>query len=51
MIGGEQRGRPLGVHTSVQTAKVKGLQSAYMAAFFGTFGAKSSISRQEFGSQ
>ena len=41
MIGGEPRGRPLGLHTSGQTPKVKGLQSAYMAALFGTFGAKS----------
>ena len=50
MIGGEPRGRPLGLHTSGQTSKVKGLQSAYMAALFGTFGTKSSTSRQEFGS-
>ena len=34
MIGGEPRGRPLGLHTSDQTPKVKGLQSAYMAALF-----------------
>ena len=32
MIGGEPRGQPLGLHTSGQTPKVKGLQSAYMAA-------------------
>ena len=32
MIGGESRGQPLGLHTSGQTPKVKGLQSAYMAA-------------------
>ena len=50
MIGGEPRGRPLGLHTSDQTPKVKGLQSAYMVALFDTFGAKSSTSRQEFGS-
>ena len=41
VIGGELRGRPLGLHTSGQTPKVKGLQSAYMAVLFGTFGAKS----------
>ena len=35
-------------HTSVQIPKVKGLQSAYMAAPFGTFGAKSLDSRQDF---
>ena len=50
MIGGERRGRPLGLHTSGQTTKVKGLQSAYMAALFGIFGAKSLASREEFGS-
>ena len=49
MIGGEPRGRPLGLHTSGQTPKVKGLQSAYMAAPFGIFGAKSLASREEFG--
>ena len=49
MIGGELRGRPLELHTSGQTPKVKGLQSAYMAALFGTFGAKSLASREEFG--
>ena len=49
MIGGELRGRPLGLHTSGQTPKVKGLQSAYMATLFGTFGAKSLASREEFG--
>ena len=32
VIGGEPRGRPLGLHTSGQIPKVKGLQSAYMAA-------------------
>ena len=37
MIGGEPRGRPLGLHTSGQTPKMKGLQSAYMVALFGTF--------------
>ena len=31
MIGEEPRGRPLDLHTSGQTPKVKGLQSAYMA--------------------
>ena len=31
MIGGESRGRSLGLHISDQTPKVKGLQSAYMA--------------------
>ena len=36
MIGGEPRGQPLGLHTSGQTPKVKGLQSAYMATLFGT---------------
>ena len=40
MIGGEPRDQPLGLHTSSQTPKVKGLQSAYMATLFGTFGAK-----------
>ena len=50
MIGGEPRGQPLGLHTSGQTPKVKVLQSAYMAVLFGTFSAKSSTSRQEFGS-
>ena len=49
MIGGEPRGRPLGLHTSGQTPKVKGLQSAYMAVLFGTFGVKSLASREEFG--
>ena len=48
MIGGEPRGRPLGLHTSGQTPKVKGLQSAYMAALFDTFGTKSLASREEF---
>ena len=43
------RGPPLILYTSGQTLKVKGLQSAYMATFFGTFGVKSSASRQEFG--
>ena len=47
MIGGEPRGQPMGLHASGQTPKVKGLRSA---AFFGTFGAKSSTSQQEFGS-
>ena len=41
VIGGELRGRPLGLHTSGQTLKVKGFQSAYMVVLFGTFGAKS----------
>ena len=50
MIGGESRGRPSGLHTRGQTPKVKGLQSAYMAALFDTFGAKSPTSQQEFGS-
>ena len=50
MIGGEPRGRPLGLYTSGQTPKVKGLLSAYMTTLFGTFGAKSLTSRQEFGS-
>ena len=45
MIGGEPRSQPLGLHTSGQTPKVKGLQSAYMEALFGTFGAKSLASR------
>ena len=49
MIGGESRGQPLGLHTSGQTPKVKGLQSAYMAAHFGTSGAKSLASQEEFG--
>ena len=49
MIGGEPRGRPLGLHTNGQTPKVKGLQSAYMVALFDTFGAKSLASREEFG--
>ena len=49
MIGGELRGQSLGLHTSGQTPKVKGPQSAYMAALFGTFGAKSLASREEFG--
>ena len=49
MIGGEPRGRPLGLHTSGQTPKVKGFQSAYMAALFGTFGTKSLTSQEEFG--
>ena len=40
MIGGEPRGRPLGLHTSGQTPKVKDLQSVYMVALFGTFGAR-----------
>ena len=48
MIGGEPRGWPLGLHTSGQTPKVKGLQSAYMATLFGIFGAKSLTSQQEF---
>ena len=50
MIGGEPRDQPLALHTSDQTPKVKGLQSAYMAILFGTFGAKSSTSQQQFGS-
>ena len=45
MVGGELRGRPLGLHTRGQTPKVKGLYSAYMASLFGTFGAKSLTSR------
>ena len=49
MIGGEPRGRPLGLHTSGQTPKVKGFQSANMATLFGTFGAKSLASGEEFG--
>ena len=49
MIGGESRGRPLGLHTSGQTPKVKGLQNANMATLFGTFGAKSLASQEEFG--
>ena len=48
MIGGDPKGPPLGLHTSGQTPQVKGLQSAYMATLFGTFGAKGSTSRQEF---
>ena len=48
MIGGEQRGRPLGLYTSDQTPKMKGLQSAYMATLFGTSGTKSLTIRQEF---
>ena len=50
MIGGEPRSEPLGLHTSGQTSKSKGLQRAYMAALLGTFGTKSSTSLQEFGS-
>ena len=50
LIGGELRGRPMGLRTSVHTLKVKGLQSVYMAVFFGTFDAKSLASRQKFGS-
>ena len=49
MIGGEPRGQPLSLHTSGQTPKVKGLQSAYMATLFGTFGVKSLASREESG--
>ena len=49
MIGGEPRGQPLGLHTSGQTLKVKGLQNAYMAVLFGTFDPKSLASREEFG--
>ena len=49
MIGGESRGRPLGLHTSGQTPKVKGLQSVYMAALFGTFGAKSLALKKSVG--
>ena len=49
MIGREPRGPPLGLYTSGQTLKVKGLQSAYMVALFGTFGAKNLTSREEFG--
>ena len=44
------RGQPLGLHTSGQTPKVKGLQSTYMGVFFDTFGAKSLAPRQEFAS-
>ena len=50
MIGGEPKGRPLGLHTSGQTSKVKGFQNTYMTTVFGTFGTKSLTSRQEFGS-
>ena len=49
MISGEPRPQPLVLHTDNQTPKVKGLQSAYMVALFGIFGAKSLTSRQEFG--
>ena len=31
----------MGFHTSGQTQKMKGLQSTYMGALFGTFGSKS----------
>ena len=41
-------GQPLALHSSGQTPKVKCLQSAYMAILFGTFGAKSLASWQEF---
>ena len=43
------RDQSLGLHTSGQILKVKGLQSAYMVALFGTFDAKSWTSQQEFG--
>ena len=43
------RGESLGLHTNGQSLKVKGLQSAYMAALFGTFCTKNSTSWQEFG--
>ena len=49
VIGGEPGGRPLGLHTSSQIPKVKGLQSAYMVALLGTFGAKNLASGEEFG--
>ena len=48
MIDRELRGLPLGLHTNGQTPKVKGFQSAYMAALFGTFGAKSLAFQEEF---
>ena len=35
------RGQPLGLYTSGQTPKMKGLQSAYIVALFCTFGIKS----------
>ena len=50
MIGGEPRGQPLGLHTTGQIPKVKGLQSAYIETLFDTFGAKSSTSQQALGS-
>ena len=49
MIGGESRDRPLGLHTSGQISKVKGFQSAYMAALLSTFATKNLTSREEFG--
>ena len=39
----------LKVKFSGQTSKVKGLQTTYMAALFGTFGTKSLVFWQEFG--
>ena len=39
----------MGLHTRGQTSKVQGLQNAYMVVLFGTFGAKSLASLQEFG--
>ena len=42
------RVQPLGLHTSAQSSKVKGLHNAYMATLVGTFGAKSLDSWQEF---
>ena len=41
MIGEELRSQPVGLHTSGQTPKVKGLYSTYMAILFGIFDAKS----------
>ena len=40
MIGGESRGQPLGLHTSGQTIKMKGLQSIYMTVFWALFVAR-----------
>ena len=45
------RGRSLGLDTSGQTPKVKGLQSTYMVAVFGTIGTKSLASWQEWKSK
>ena len=39
----------MGLHTIGQIPKLKGLQGAYMVTLFGTFGAKSVASWQEFG--